>query len=108
MDWSRTKRPGRRHPGSMMRNPMTLVPSTDVSLAPHYPSLGGQCLETHRPPNMELLGGDADLRSKSELLAVGESSRGVHGHHRRVSLVDEPVGGPQVFRNNRLGVSAAI
>ena len=62
------------------------LPSTDLALTPDHPTFGGQRLETHRPANMELLGRDADLGPEPELLAIGESGRGIDRHHRRFGL----------------------
>src|SRR3954452_13524590 len=45
---------------------------------------GGQLRQPQRPPGVQLLRGDADLRAEPELAAVGEPGGGVDHHRGRV------------------------
>ena len=50
------------------------IPSTPYLPLPEYQIfIGGQSLETHGPPRMELLGADAYLRAEAEFSAVAKS-----------------------------------
>src|SRR5438067_9252892 len=80
-----------------------LTPGLTVS--PYDVLVGGELAERHRPPGVELLGGDADLGPEAELLAVGESGGGVDGDGARVDGADEASGGGDVLGDDRLGVA---
>ena len=59
--------------------------------------VGGELPQAHGAAGVELLGADADLGSEAELLAIGESGRGVDDHCGGVDLAGEAVGGGQVL-----------
>ena len=56
----------------------------------------GELAQPHRPPGVELLGGDPDLGPEPELAAVDEPGRRVHHDGGGVDLAAEPLGGVQV------------
>src|SRR5699024_8606045 len=62
---------------------------THVTLSDHDPFAGGHLHQPHRSAGVQLLGGDPDLRSKTELPAVGEAGGGIGHHHRRVHFREE-------------------
>ena len=57
---------------------------------------------------MDLVGADADFGAQAELAAVVEAGAGVDHHGGAVDLGDEPLGGGEVGRDDRLGVAGAV
>ena len=57
---------------------------------------------------MQFLGGDPDLGTETELLAVGERSGGVHHHRRCIHPFGEAVRGRQITGDDRLGMAGAV
>src|ERR1700758_5525062 len=79
-----------------MDSPKTLLVAgssgrTDLAVSPRNPFGRGQFRQPHRSAGMQLLGGDADLSTETELLAVGERRRRVHHHGSGVDSVGKPL-----------------
>src|SRR4051794_38204472 len=55
----------------------------NVTVADHDPLRRGEFRQAHGPPRVQLLGGDADLGTETELGAVGEGGGGVDGDDGR-------------------------
>src|ERR1700758_1604680 len=81
---------------------------TDLTVSPHNPFGRGQFRQPHRPAGMQLLGGDADLSTETELLAVGERRRRVDHHRRGIDSVGKPLCGSHIAGHYCLGMPAAV
>src|SRR5579872_842833 len=89
------------------------LPAADW-LAPHLPVaaedrlVGGELFEADGAARVELLGANADLRAKAELVAVRETRRGVHEDARRVDFASKSLRRPVIAGDDRLRVAGAI
>ena len=58
--------------------------SSNLSIATNQIFGAGQLRQGHGSASMELLGTDADFRTKAKLVAVGEASGSIHIHRCRI------------------------
>jgi len=97
--------------------PVVFAPQTNEWLAVFLIGLAGaahdvfvrrQLLEPHRAAGVKLVGADADLGPKAELVAVVEARRGVPEHDGAVHPGEELLRRGGVGRDDRVGVVRAV
>src|SRR3954463_8754652 len=69
---------------------------------------GRKLFDTDGPARMQPPGGDADLRAKAELAAVGELCRGVMQHDGGIDLAQKPVGRGSILGQDRVGMVRTV
>src|SRR4051794_9359414 len=84
------------------------TPSAGMTIAGHDVLGRGHLRESERSACMELLGGDADLRTEAELAPVGEARGGVDHPRGRVHGCAEPPSRGLGTRHDRLGVARGV
>src|SRR6266511_5645200 len=79
-----------------------------VAVARYHVLCAGQLGQAHRAAGVQLLRGDADLRTEPELAAVGEPRRRVDHHRGGVHPGGETSRGRDRLGDDRLGVPGAV
>lgn len=70
--------------------------------------MGGKGLKTHRPPGVQLLGGNADFRPQAKFAPVRKAGGGVYIYGSAVRLLEEALGIGIALGDNALAVPAGI
>src|SRR5699024_11881359 len=80
----------------------------DLPLTREHPLGARELRKAHRPASVQLLGGDADLGTKAELLTVRPGGGSVQGERGGIHVLLEVAQHLVVARGDALGVARAV
>src|SRR5262249_7274530 len=90
------------------RTCVTEASRPDLPRTAHAIFEAGQLLDADRTARVKTASGDADLRAKPDLAAVGELRRGVVQHDRGIALAQELPRRGGILAHDRIGVVRAV